>query len=61
MLSKALVLASLGFMRNNNGAKTAGKAFTFSLSIHPIYFVGDPCTDFTSNSTPISARSNKAE
>lgn len=27
MLSKALVLASLGFMRNNDGLKIAGKGF----------------------------------
>lgn len=33
MLSKALVLASLGFMRNNDGSKIVGKGFAFTFGL----------------------------
>lgn len=33
MLSKALVLASLGIMRNNDGSKIAGEGFAFTFGL----------------------------
>lgn len=43
MLSKALVLASLGFMRNNDGSKIAGKGFAFYLWFGSVVYWGTLC------------------
>jgi len=37
MLSKALVLASMGFIRNNDGAKRTGKGFALTFGLGELY------------------------
>lgn len=43
MLSKPLVLASLGFMRNNDGSKIADEGFAFTFGFGSVVYWGTRC------------------